>query len=199
MFDRAMTASISAGSAFVHAAFVSQCSAQPMPRPGSARPSTSVTGLSASAVIALQSNASPTRGMPCSALQCPVSHLLRRRLTSDHPSRSLAAPVAAKQQIVRPPRVRRATFPLIPAASTATPSVQVADFEGFRLLIRCRCLVCDSCSSGQWFAVGTQAPADCLRIPPRDGHPCPRLAVPLAGPAADFHRKVIQPPPRVLE
>ena len=56
-------------------------------------------------------------------------------------------------------------------------------------------------NQSQCFAVGAPAPApaDCLRIPPRDGRPCPRLAVPLGGPAADFHRQVIQPPPRVLE
>jgi len=72
-----------------------------------------------------------------------------------------------------------------------------SDFEESCLLIRCDCLVCNSCSSGQCFAVSATTLADCLRIPPRDGHPCPRLAVPLTGPAADFHRQVIQPPPRV--
>ena len=81
----------------------------------------------------------------------------------------------------------------------STPAVRVSDFEEFRLLIRCDCLLCGSCSSGQWFAESAPALADCLRIPPRDGHPCPRLAVPLAGPAVDLHHPVIQPPPCVLE
>ena len=69
-------------------------------------------------------------------------------------------------QIGRPPRVRRATFTLIPAAYTATSSVQVSGFEEIGLLTRCDRLICDSCSSGQCFAFGF------LQIPPRDGHPC---------------------------
>ncbi len=68
--------------------------------------------------------------------------------------------------MVRPPRVRHETFALIPAASTATPSVQVPDFEESCLLIQCHCLLCGSCSSGQCFAFGF------LQIPPRSGHPC---------------------------
>ena len=76
-------------------------------------------------------------------------YLLWRLLTSADPSRPLSEPVAAAQQAVRSPRVRRATFPLIPAASTVTLSVQVSDFEEFGLLIQRRCLRCDSCSSGQ--------------------------------------------------
>ena len=115
------------------------------------------------------------------------------------PPAPLGTARCSTQPVNRPPRVRRATFPLIPAAYTAAPSVQVSDFEESCLLIRCDCLVCDSCSSGQCFAVSATTLADCLRIPPRDRHPCPRLAVPLTGPAADFHRQVIQPPPRVLE
>ena len=66
----------------------------------------------------------------------------------------------------RPPRVRRVTFPLIPAASTSAVSVQVLGFEDMRLLTHCDRLLCDSCSSGQCFAFGF------LQIPPHDGHPC---------------------------
>ena len=60
----------------------------------------------------------------------------------------------------------RVTFPLIPAASTTTVSVQVSGFEDNGLLTHCDCLLCDSCSSGQCFAFSF------LQIPPRDGHPC---------------------------
>ena len=66
----------------------------------------------------------------------------------------------------RPPRVRRVTCPLIPAASTSAVSVQVSGFGDMRLLTHCDRLLCDSCSSGQWFACGF------LQIPPRNGHPC---------------------------
>jgi hypothetical protein len=60
----------------------------------------------------------------------------------------------------------RVTFPLIPAASTSTVSVQVSGFEDIGLLTHCGRLLCDSCSSGQCFAFSF------LQIPPRDGHPC---------------------------
>jgi hypothetical protein len=66
----------------------------------------------------------------------------------------------------RPPRVMRVTFPLIPAASTFTVSVQALGFEDNGLLTPCDRLLCDFCSSGQCFAF------DFLQIPPRDGHPC---------------------------
>ena len=66
----------------------------------------------------------------------------------------------------RPPEVMRATFPLIPAASTSAVSVQASGFESLGLLIHCDRLICDSCSSGQCFAFGF------LQIPPHDGHPC---------------------------
>lgn len=103
------------------------------------------------------------------------------------------------QPIDRPPRVRHATFPLTPAAYTATPSVQVSDFEELCLLIRCDCLLCDSCSSGQCFAVSATTLAEYLRIPACGCHPCLQLAVSLAEPAVNFPRQVIQPPPRVLK
>ena len=83
--------------------------------------------------------------------------------------RSIMAPldaISTQWQIDRPPRVRRVTFPLIPAAYTTTASVQVLGFEDIGLLTHCGRLVCDSCSSGQCFACGF------LQIPPRDGHPC---------------------------
>ncbi len=66
----------------------------------------------------------------------------------------------------RPPRVMRTTFPLIPAAYTSTGSVQVSGFESIGPLTHHVRLVCDSCSSGQWFAFGF------LQIPLRNGHPC---------------------------
>ena len=66
----------------------------------------------------------------------------------------------------RPPRVRRVTFTLIPAASTSAVPVQVSGFEDMGLLTHCGRLVCDFCSSGQCFAFGF------LQIPPRGGHPC---------------------------
>jgi len=93
------------------------------------------------------------------------SDLLCPRLTSADPSRRLSATVA-RWQIGRPPRVRRVTFPLMPAAYTTRPSVQVSDFEDMRLLIQPSRLVCGFCASSQRFACGF------LRIPPRGGHPC---------------------------
>ncbi len=69
-------------------------------------------------------------------------------------------------QSSRPPRVMRATFPLMPAAYTSTVSVQVPGFENICLLTHRDRLVCDSCSSGQWFAFSF------LQIPLRSGHPC---------------------------
>jgi hypothetical protein len=99
----------------------------------------------------------------------------------------------AALQIYRSPRVIRVTFPLIPAAYTATRSVQVSDFGESRLLIPGHCLVCDFCSSGQWFALSF------LQIPSHEGHPCLWLAVPLAGSAADLHRLVFQTPPCGLD
>ena len=70
------------------------------------------------------------------------------------------------RQVGRSPRVRRTTFTLIPAASTAVFSVQVSGFEDICLLTQYNRLICDSCSSGQCFACGF------LQIPPRGGHPC---------------------------
>ena len=66
----------------------------------------------------------------------------------------------------RPPRVRRATFTLMPAASTSVASVQVPGFEDMGLLTRDGRLVYGFCSSGQCFAFGF------LQIPPHGGHPC---------------------------
>ena len=72
----------------------------------------------------------------------------------------------SQRQVDRPPRVMRATFTLIPAASTSAVSVQVPGFEDIGLLTHCDRLVCDFCSSGQCFAFGF------LQIPSLDGHPC---------------------------
>ena len=72
----------------------------------------------------------------------------------------------SQRQVDRPPRVMRATFTLIPAASTSAVSVQVPGFEDIGLLTHCGRLVCGSCSSGQCFAFGF------LQIPSLDGHPC---------------------------
>ena len=128
---------------------------------------------------------SPTRGSSCSALGAVVNrHLLWPLLTSGDPSRRLSTPVAP-WQTTRPPRVRRATFPLMPVGSTSWRSVQVPGFgDACHLTPPCR-LVSASCSSGQRFASGF------LQIPPRGRHPCRRLALPLAGRAGDFHPQVI--------
>lgn len=69
-------------------------------------------------------------------------------------------------QTGRSPRVRRATFTLMPASYTTTPSVQVSGFRDNRLFTRCGRLICGSCSSGQCFAYSF------LQILPRGRHPC---------------------------
>ena len=97
----------------------------------------------------------------------------------------------SQRQVDRPPRVMRATFTLIPAASTSAVSVQVPGFEDIGLLTHCGRLVCGSCSSGQCFACGF------LQIPPHGGHPC-RLAnrSPCrAGRGLDFDELRRVPPP----
>ena len=70
------------------------------------------------------------------------------------------------RQVDRPPRVRRATFTLMPAAFTSVFPVQVSGFEDNCLLTQYGRLICDFCSSGQCFACGF------LQIPPRGRHPC---------------------------
>ena len=69
-------------------------------------------------------------------------------------------------QVDRPPRVRHATFTLMPAAYTHPRSVQLSGFRDNCLLTPRISLICDFCSSGQRFACGF------LQIPPHDGHPC---------------------------
>ena len=94
-------------------------------------------------------------------------------------------------QVGRSPRVRRATFTLMPAAFTALLSVQVSGFEDNCLLTQHDRLICDFCSSGQCFACGF------LQIPPHGGHPC-RLAnrSPCrAGRGLDFDELRRVPPP----
>ena len=103
--------------------------------------------------------------LTCSALQwavTPPTMASADFCTPITPPRSSAS----LWQACRPPRVMRATFTLMPAASTPTAPVQVPGFEDRRLLTHCRRLVCDSCSSDQCFAFGF------LQIPPHDGHPC---------------------------
>ena len=88
------------------------------------------------------------------------------------------------RQIRRPPRVRRVTFALMPAAFTSVLSVQVWGVEDSGLLTQHECLICDFCSSSQCFACGFLQPT------PRGINLAVRLAVPLAGPAEDFHLQV---------
>ena len=101
----------------------------------------------------------------CSALQ-------RRVKPPSMASADFCPPIApphgstSQRQTDRPPRVMRATFTLMPAASTSAVSVQVSGFEDLGLLTHGDRLVCDFCSSGQCFAFGF------LQIPPRGGHPC---------------------------
>jgi hypothetical protein len=74
--------------------------------------------------------------------------------------------VSSTRQDNRPPRVRRATFALMPAASTSAVSVQILGFTDHGLLTHGDRLLCDSCSSGQCFACSF------LRISSHDKHPC---------------------------
>ena len=128
---------------------------------------------------------SPTRGSSCSALGAEVNRpLLWPWLTSDGPSRRLSTPVAL-WQTTRPPRVRRATFPLMPVGCTSWRFVQVPGVGDRCHLTPPGRLISASCSSGQRFASGF------LRILPRRRHPCRRLVLPLAGRTGDFHPQVI--------
>lgn len=88
--------------------------------------------------------------------------------------------------IDRSPRVRHATFTLMPAEFTSVLSVQVSGFEDIGLLTKYDRLVCDFCSSSQCFACGFLQPT------PHDANLAVRLAVPLAGPAEDLHLQVFQ-------
>ena len=111
-------------------------------------------------------------------------HLLWPLLTSGDPSRRLSTPVAP-WQTTRPPRVRRATFPLMPVGCTSWRFVQVPGVGDRCHLTPPGRLISASCSSGQRFASGF------LQILPRGRHPCRRLALPLTGRAGDFHPQVI--------
>jgi hypothetical protein len=86
-------------------------------------------------------------------------------------SQPIPAPYDAgsTRQVDRPPRIRHATFPLMPAAYTAMLSEQVSDFEDIGLLIQHDHLLGDFCSSGQRFVTPWR---DFLQIPPQRGHPC---------------------------
>ena len=107
---------------------------------------------------------SPIR-LACSALQLLVK---QPTMASADFCSSIPPPhdSGSQWQINRPPRVMRATFTLIPAASTSAVSVQVLGFENNGLLTHCVRLVCDSCSSGQCFACGF------LQTTPHGGGPC---------------------------
>ena len=89
-------------------------------------------------------------------------------------------------QVDRSPRVRHATFTLMPAAFTSVLSVQVSGFEDIGLLTQYDRLIYDFCSSSQCFACGFLQPI------PHDINLAVRLAVPLVGPAEDFHLQVVR-------
>ena len=69
-------------------------------------------------------------------------------------------------QTGRSPRVRRATFTLMPAACTAHTFRASIGFRDICLFTRCGRLICGSCSSGQCFACSF------LQILPPGRHPC---------------------------
>ncbi len=107
----------------------------------------------------------PTRGLSYSALHAVVRGTTMA--SADFwPPIPRPRDCSSTRQVTRSPRVRRATFTLIPAAYTSAVSVQVPGFEDILLLTHSGRLVCDSCSSGQCFAFGF------LQTPPRGGHPC---------------------------
>ena len=64
----------------------------------------------------------------------------------------------SSRPIDRSPRVRHATFTLMPAAFTSALSVQVSGFEDNGLLTQCDRLICDFYSSSQCFACGFLQP-----------------------------------------
>ena len=74
----------------------------------------------------------------------------------------------------------------MPAAFTSVLSVQVSGFEDIGLLTQYDRLIYDFCSSSQCFACGFLQPI------PHDINLAVRLAVPLVGPAEDFHLQVVQ-------
>ena len=91
---------------------------------------------------------------------------------------------------MRPPRVLTRSFPLIPATSTASDSVQLLGFGLFGSLAHRLRPIPGFCSSGQSFALRrTFHPPQSgfLQIPPHDGHPCLRLTLPAVGRVRDFH------------
>ena len=101
-------------------------------------------------------------GLALNRLVCPTT------MASADFCQPIPAPydTGSTRRVDRSPRVRRATFTLMPAAFTAVFPVQVSGFEDNCLLTQYDRLICDFCSSGQCFACGF------LQIPPRDGHPC---------------------------
>ena len=63
----------------------------------------------------------------------------------------------SSRPIDRSPRVRHATFTLMPAAFTSALSVQVSGFEDNGLLTQCDRLICDFYSSSQCFGVSLRS------------------------------------------
>ena len=110
------------------------------------------------------------------------------------------------RQIHRPPRVRGATFTLMPAAFTSMLSVQVLGFEDIGLLTQHGCLVCDLFAASVRLTLAGRLRVvqnrliltiwSVRRASASESHsvrlPAVRLAVPLAGPAEDFHLQIIQ-------
>ena len=90
----------------------------------------------------------------------------------------------SRVQVDRSTRVRHATFTLMPASSTSVLSVQVSGFEDNGLLTQYDRLICDFCPSSQCFACSFLQPIS------HDINLAVRLAVPLVGPAEDFHLQV---------
>jgi hypothetical protein len=118
-------------------------------------------------------SALPIAGTMASADFCRCSCTLLCRLLFDQPTN-------------RSPRVRTITF--LPF----TRCIYWIGFGQYRTLF-CfanssalrQPLVCSSCSSSRDFALSF------FQIPPRDGHPCCWLIVPIAWPIVDFHHPVI--------
>jgi hypothetical protein len=87
----------------------------------------------------------------------------------------------------RSPRVMRTSFTLIPVAFTSTLSVSVSGFDDFgHLTQRIRLM-------HFLFVRPVFCRTGFLQIPPRGGHPCRQLAVPLTGPARDLHPQEVRP------
>ena len=90
----------------------------------------------------------------------------------------------------RPPRVLTRSFPLMPAMSTLSDSVQLLGFGLLCSLTHRLQPICGFCSSGQSFALRRtiQPPqSGFLQIPRHRGYLCLQLTLPAAGRVRDFH------------